>query len=92
MTVEENKLQQKDIQNLTSNLGKLEQAMTLGFNKVNDRLDLMNDHFIRKDFFEDKIKYLNEDIAELKDSNKWMFRTVASLILGIIISGLIFIK
>jgi hypothetical protein len=90
--MDENRLQQKDINNLTDNLARIEKAMNLGFEKVNSRLDVMNDHFIRKDFFDEKIKTLNDDILELKDSNKWMFRTVSTLILGIIISGIILIK
>jgi len=82
-----NDLQQKDIDNLISNFKRLEQTTTAGFQNVNNRLDLMNDHFIRKDFFEEKIKTLKEEIDQLKDTNKWLGRTVASIILSMLIVG-----
>lgn len=83
----DNQLQQKDIANLTENLRRLEATMSVGFNNVNTRLDVMNDHFIRKDFFDDKIKSLNEDIAELKDSNTWLFRTIGGIIITTVLTG-----
>ena len=85
-------LQQKDIELLTANFTRLEKAMEAGFEKVNSRLDLMNDHFIRKDLYEERNSNLEKRVAGLEDSNKWLFRTVATLIISIIISGIILIK
>jgi hypothetical protein len=83
----DNQLQQKDIDNLTHNLKRVEDSVIAGFSKVNDRLDLMNDHFIRKDLFENEIKQLDRDIAELQDANKWLTRTVGSVVLTLLITG-----
>lgn len=83
----DSKLQEKDIQNLAANLQRLEITMAEGFKNVNTRLDIMNDHFIRKDLFDEKIKVLNSDIEELKDANKWLYRTIGAIVITILMTG-----
>ena len=85
-------LHNKDIQTITVNLERLEKTMESGFDKVNNRLDIMNDHFIRKDFFDEKVANFTEDIAELKDTNKWLARTVGGIIIVAIVSGIMLVR
>ena len=88
----ENELQQKDIDNLTNTISRIEKTMETGFTSVNTRLDIMNENFVKKDVLDDKFKYMQNEIDELKDSNKWLFRTIASVVIGIIISATLIIK
>ena len=88
----ENELQQKDIDNLTNTISRIEKTMETGFTSVNTRLDIMNENFVKKDVLDDKFKYMQNEIDELKDSNKWLFRTIASVVIGIIISAVLIIK
>jgi hypothetical protein len=66
--------------------------MIKGFENVNVRLDIMNDNFVKKDVLDDKFKYMQNEINELKDSNKWLYRTVASVVISIIIGAVLIIK
>jgi len=88
----ENLLQQKDIEYLTSGLNKLETSMIKGFSDLNLRLDIMNDHFVKKDLLDEKLLHIQKELESLRDSNKWLFRTVTGVVLGILITGILTIK
>jgi len=99
----DNRLQQKDIDHLTAGFSKLERAMEVGFSQVYSRLDIMDANFAKKDSLDRELNRLEQcgvvreerlmkEIQELKDSNKWLFRTVATMILSVIITGVLIVK
>lgn len=91
-----NDLQQKDIDNLSENLKRIENSlntsMQVGFKNVHDKLDTMNALFVQKEVFEIKFKNLQVEIDSLMDTNKWLIRSVGSIIIGIIVSASFIIK
>jgi len=82
--MEQDKLQQKDIDNLNKNLDRLHQQMEKGFKQVYDRLDIMNANFIAKEVFQVEISNLKAEINELKDSNRWLSKTVGGTIITVV--------
>jgi len=99
----ENKLQQKDIDHLTETLSELKVSMGQGFAQVYSRLDIMDANFAKKDSLDRELDRLENigsvretrlqgEIDELKDSNKWLVRTVATFIIGAILTGILIVK
>lgn len=106
----ENQLQENKIDNLTANLSKLEKAVTdgrietkKGFEKVYDKFDIMEAHFIKKDMFEKELEYikkqteteietLRKQISALQKINWWIMTTVGTIILGALMGSILLIK
>jgi len=98
----DNLLQQKDIDFVTKAVAKLENIVTGGFEKVNSRLDIMYDSFVKKELLDDAFNRLEKagdareirlqkEIDALKDTNKWLVRTVVGIIISAIVGSILII-
>jgi len=84
-------IQQKDIEYLTRDLANLDKKVDAGFRDLKHQILLIGDTFVRKDVHEktDKefmqnLQATNERIDSIVDSNKWLFRTVVTTVIGLL--------
>lgn len=85
----ENELQQKDIEFLKDAISSLRTDMKDGFNSINTKLQIMDDNYVKAEIVNKEFERIDEDIKELRESNKWLFRTIVGTVLTTII-GIIF--
>lgn len=84
-----NELQQKDIEFLKDAISSLRTDMKDGFNSINTKLQIMDDNYVKAEIVNKEFERIDEDIKELRESNKWLFRTIVGTVLTTII-GIIF--
>ena len=84
-------LQQKDINYLTKEVEALKQTLTQGLNSINTKLEVMSDHYVKREEMNEKIKPLREDLDEVKANLTWGIRIVIGAVI-LAILGLVLIS
>ena len=88
----DNLLTQKDIDYVKRDLADLKVQMTNGFNQIHTKLELMAENYVRKTEMDEKVKDLVEEIGDLKDNQKWVVRTIITLVIGSIMGLITIVK
>ena len=84
-------LQQKDIEYMKDNIARIEKRLDNGFEDIKQQIILMGNTFVRQDVhdrIDKELKVKNETlerrIESIEASNRWLFRTVISTVIGLL--------
>ena len=77
-------LQQKDIEYMKDNIARIEKRLDNGFEDIKQQIILMGNTFVRQDVHDRIDKELRSRIDSIEGSNRWLFRTVISTVIGLL--------
>ena len=77
-------LQQKDIEYMKDNIARIEKRLDNGFENIKQQIILMGNIFVRQDVHDKIDKELRSRIDSIESSNRWLFRTVISTVIGLL--------
>lgn len=79
------KLNQQAITFLKDEVEKLAQAMIKGFQDINSKLEVLSEHYVRRDELDRNLATRDKEIEELKSNQRWVARSI----IGVVITALL---
>lgn len=79
-------LNRQAIDNLKENFIKLEKSVFDGFAKVYEKLELMEEHYVRRTELDRALERRDERISELENNQKWVVRSIIGIVIIAIMS------
>ena len=74
-------------------LEKITDDQTLLLQEIDKKLDVITEKLNSSKTIEElKIKPVEEKVNKIEDNNRWLWRTIVGVIIGILINGIITIK
>lgn len=94
--MEKKEVSREEFDALVEKVKKLEEItddQTLLLQEIDKKLDVITEKLSSSKTIEElKIKPIEEKVNKIEDNNRWLWRTIVGVIVGILINGLITIK
>jgi iron-sulfur cluster repair protein YtfE (RIC family) len=94
--MEKKEVSREEFDALVEKVNKLEKItddQTLLLQEIDKKLDVITEKLSSSKTIEElKIKPIEEKVNKIEDNNRWLWRTIVGVIVGILINGLITIK
>ena len=94
--MEKKEVSREEFDALVEKVNKLEKItddQTLLLQEIDKKLDVITEKLNSSKTIEElKIKPIEEKVNKIEDNNRWLWRTIVGVIVGILINGLITIK
>lgn len=94
--MEKKEVSREEFDALVEKVNKLEKItddQTLLLQEIDKKLDVITEKLSSSKTIEElKIKPIEEKVNKIEDNNRWLWRTIVGVIVGILINGVITIK